>query len=744
MSENNPTEPLRNESAPKSLEIFEMSTTENASEPVEQLLAQYANPVVGDVVQDPRAAQQSSVEQSSVEQSSVEQSTVESIQAPILCNQLASRPDPVATPVAESDTKPKKGTKPKKPKQKDSFIDLPLSSEVQASVQNSGYDTPTAVQLQIIPHMLEGRDVLAQSQTGTGKTAAFALPILSRLEVGRRQPPQVLVLAPTRELAIQVTNSFSTYAACMSDFAVAAIYGGQDYEPQLRQLRRGVHVVVGTPGRVIDHIRRGTLDLSGIRCLVLDEADEMLNMGFLEDVQFVLKQVPEQRQIALFSATLPGPICDIADQYLNDPVKITIKKKTMTAELIRQRALFVAPRDRIDVLTRILEVEETDGVIVFTKTRAATMTVAEQLSRAGLSAIALNGDMPQNVRERVIERLKSGQLDVLVATDVAARGLDVPRISHVFNYDLPHDSQSYIHRVGRTGRAGRSGEAIIFLSNAQRGKLRLIERATKQPIEVVQPPTTDDINAMRVKRFKQRIDQVTSARDLSMFKELIAEYAEESGKPLEMIAAALAQIGQQGRPFLLKDQPNRKKRDRSETGEARTGRDRIERNGRERSDRNESGSFQQRRPQGGNSRADPQRTGPPELGMTRYRIEVGRRDGVKPGNIVGAVANEAGIDGEVIGPIRIHDSYSTIDLPEGMPRDIYQTLRRTWVAGKELRLSDAGEQSGDSRPRRGGNAKPNDAKRAAKTSGGKPLGGKRFTHSKAAHNGKRKKRKTKA
>ncbi len=419
--------------------------------------------------------------------------------------------------------------------------------------------------------MLEGRDVLAQSQTGTGKTAAFALPILSRLDVGRRKPPQVLVLAPTRELAIQVTNSFSTYAACMPDFAVAAIYGGQDYEPQLRQLRRGVHVVVGTPGRVIDHIRRGTLDLSGIQCLVLDEADEMLNMGFLEDVQFVLKQVPQQRQIALFSATLPGPIRDIADQYLNDPVKITIKKKTMTAESIRQRALFVAPRDKIDVLTRILEVEETDGVIVFTKTKAATMTVAEQLSRAGLSAIALNGDMPQTVRERAIERLKSGQLDVLVATDVAARGLDVPRISHVFNYDLPHDSQSYIHRVGRTGRAGRSGEAIIFLSNAQRGKLRLIERATKQPIEVVQPPTTDDINAMRVKRFKQRIDQVTSARDLSMFKELIAEYAAESGKPLEMIAAALAQIGQQGRPFLLKDQPNRKQRDRSETGEARIG-----------------------------------------------------------------------------------------------------------------------------------------------------------------------------
>ncbi len=707
-----------------------MSTTENASEPFEQLLAEYANPVVGDLVPAPRAAEQSSEE-------------------PILCNQPALELDPVAATDAEPETLSKKDAKSKKdalskkPAQEDRFIDLPLSSEVQAAVQNSGYDKPTAVQAQIIPHMLEGRDVLAQSQTGTGKTAAFALPILSRLEIGRRQPPQVLVLAPTRELAIQVTNSFSTYGACMSDFAVAAIYGGQDYEPQLRQLRRGVHVVVGTPGRVIDHIRRGTLDLSGIQCLVLDEADEMLNMGFLEDVQFVLEQVPQKRQIALFSATLPGPIRDIADRYLNDPVKIMIKNKTMTAESIRQRALFVEPRNKIDVLTRILEFEETDGVIVFTKTKAATMTVAEQLSRTGLSAIALNGDMPQSVRERTIERLKAGQLNILVATDVAARGLDVSRISHVFNFDLPHDSQSYIHRVGRTGRAGRSGEAIIFLSNAQRGKLRLIEKATNQPIEVVQPPTTDDINAMRVKRFKHRIDQVTGARDLSMFKELIAEYAEESGKPLEMIAAALAQIGQQGRPFLLKDQPNRKQRDRSETGAARSGRNHVERNGRERFDRNDSGSFEQRRSQRGNGRADAQHTGPPEPGMNRYRIEVGRDDGVKPGNIVGAIANEAGIDGEFIGPIRIHDSYSTIDLPEGMPRDIYQTLQHTWVAGKQLQLSDASDASSDGRPQHGSDGHRK-AKRNGPKRGGKPVAGKSFAHGKAAHNGKRKKRKAKA
>ncbi|NNE00702.1 MAG: DEAD/DEAH box helicase, partial [Pirellulaceae bacterium] len=458
------------------------------------------------------------------------------------------------------------------------FSDLPLSDAVKQAVKMSGYETPTPIQAEIIPHMLAGRDLLAQSQTGTGKTAAFALPILSRVNTKRRAP-QVLVLAPTRELAIQVANSFSTYAACLPKFNVMAIYGGQDYEPQLRQLRRGVQVVVGTPGRVIDHIKRGTLDLSSIECLVLDEADEMLNMGFLEDVEFVLEQTPDKRQIALFSATLPAPIRKISERYLVDPAKVTIKKKTMTADSIRQRALFVTPRDKVAVLKRILEAESTDGVIVFTKTKDATITVAEQLVREGLSAIALNGDMPQKVRELTIDQLKSGKLDILVATDVAARGLDVTRVSHVFNFDLPHDTESYIHRVGRTGRAGRKGEAIIFLTNGQRNKLRMIERVTKQPIEVVQPPSTDQINAFRVERFKQRITDVTGARDLTMFKELIAEYAEETGKPMEQIAAALAHISQQGRPFLMKDLPQPKRRDRNDRGQ------RGERNGNGRSDR---------------------------------------------------------------------------------------------------------------------------------------------------------------
>jgi ATP-dependent RNA helicase DeaD len=535
-------------------------------------------------------------------------------------------------------------------------------------------------------------------------------------------------------LAIQVAESFSTYGAHTCGLNVATIYGGQDYEPQLRQLRRGAQVVVGTPGRVIDHIKRGTLDLCSIQCLILDEADEMLNMGFLEDVQFVLEQSPDDRQIALFSATLPEPIRKIAQNYLNDPVKITIKKKTMTADSIRQRALFVAPRDKIEVLKRILEAEESEGVIVFTKTKDATVTVAEKLARDGLSAVALNGDMPQKVRERTIDQLKSGRLDILVATDVAARGLDVSRVSHVFNFDLPHDTESYIHRVGRTGRAGRKGEAIIFLTNAQRHKLRVIERVTKQPIEVVQPPTADEINANRVAQFKQSITNVTAARDLTMFKELIAEYAAETDKPIELIAAALAHLGQNGRPFLMKDR-RQGVNDRGDRRNNDRGDNRREQRDEQRHDRDGG----QRRGTGGYSR----QLGAPEAGMIRYRIEVGRKDGVKPGNIVGAVANEAGIDGEFIGPIKIHDGYSTVDLPEGMPQDIHQSLSNTRVAGKKLMIKADTET--DRRPSR---RRDRDNDKSRKQSHGKKH---RLVHAssrakpaKPGKPGKRKKRKTKS
>ncbi len=586
------------------------------------------------------------------------------------------------------------------------FAALGLRSQVFDAVVASGYSEPTSVQEQVIPYMMAGRDVLAQSQTGSGKTAAFALPILSTID-SKQRSVQTLVLAPTRELAIQVSEFFERYADSLNGFSVLAIYGGQDYEHQFRALRRGVDVVVGTPGRVIDHIKRGTLDLSELRCLVLDEADEMLNMGFLEDVEFVLEQTPEKRQVTLFSATMPGPIRTIADKYLVDPALVTIKKKQVTAESIRQRAVIVPPKEKATALARFLEAEATEGVIVFTKTKDATVHLAEKLIRGGFAATALNGDMPQKVRERTIEQLKSGRLDVLVATDVAARGLDVSRISHVFNFDLPHDSESYIHRIGRTGRAGRSGEAIIFLTPAQRRKLQLIERATKRTIEVVPVPTAEDINASRIERFKERITQVTADKDLTFFKNLIDQYVEETGKSTEIIAAALAEIAQDGRPFLLKDRPKRAKSDSDYE---------------DRSDNRRGGnSFD-----GGGSGGRPRTLGPPEAGMTRYRIEVGRNDGVAPRNIVGAVANEAGIQSQMIGPIKIYPHFSTIDLPEGMPKDVFQTLQRTWVSGKQLRLRpDRGPMQRDSSAngdfRKGG--KPAGAKRGKPAGSFEPGGG---------------------
>lgn len=586
------------------------------------------------------------------------------------------------------------------------FADLPLSDFVKSAVQQSGYDTPTDIQAQIIPHMLEGRDVVAQSQTGTGKTAAFALPVLSRIETSRRET-QVLVLAPTRELAMQVAESFETYGADVPGFQVAAIYGGAGYDHQIRQLKRA-SVVVGTPGRVIDHIKKGTLKLSTLSCLVLDEADEMLNMGFLEDVQFVLEHTPENRQVALFSATMPGPIRNIADRYLNNPVKITVKQKTMTAEAIRQRAVFVPPRDKMEVLARFLEVEETDGVIVFARTREGTATVADELNARGLKAAALNGDMPQQVRERTVDQLKAGRLNIVVATDVAARGLDVPRILHVFNYDVPMDNESYIHRIGRTGRAGKEGHAILFVTGGQKNRLRSIERATRQPIEIVEAPTADQVNDVRKKTFLASIDQTIGKRDLSFFKQMLSDHAAATGVELIDIAAALADQLQQGRPFFAEDLPKTRRREHDrnrERNEHGGGRDRFERGDR--------GGRQDRRRTGGPARG----------GMQRYRIEVGRADNVKPGNIVGAVANEGGIDGDQIGPISIYDDYSTVDLPDGMPQDVFQTLRKVRVAGKQLQLSRATPSDDQPKSRFGG--KKFGDRKGGGASGG-PGGNRRF------------------
>lgn len=587
----------------------------------------------------------------------------------------------------------------------DSFESMGLPTAIEEAIKKSGYAEPSQIQAAIIPPMLAGRDIVAQSQTGSGKTAAFALPVLANLKTGKKKKknagPQVLVLAPTRELAMQVAASFSTYAGELPGFSVAAIYGGQDYEPQNRALRSGVSVIVGTPGRVIDHVKRGSLNLDALRCLVLDEADEMLNMGFLEDVEFVLEQCPDQRQIALFSATMPEPIRRIADRYLNDPHTVTIQSKAMTAESIRQRAILCRPKEKMELLYRVLEAETTDGVIVFAKTKESTTVIADKLAAAGHKAAALNGDMPQATRQRVVGSLKKGKLDILVATDVAARGLDVPRISHVINFDLPHDRESYVHRIGRTGRAGRSGEAILLLAPSARGRLRSIEQMTKQKIEIAEWPTAATINDQRIENFKQQISGTLAERDVTFFEKLIAAYVEESGKPVEKVAAALAQLSCKGRPFLLQEREAPKPGDGAER----------------RSRRQSDGEFGGRsdRPKGGRG------GGPVRQGMGRYRVEVGRVDGVRPGNLVGAIANEAGIDSQYIGPIQIQHDFTIVDLPAQMPDGAFQTLQQTRVMGKPLRISvDKGpgrRGGGGSSPHGGRRRGPGDSSR-----GGGPRG----------------------
>lgn len=558
------------------------------------------------------------------------------------------------------------------------FSALALTPEVLRALADVGYESPSPIQAATIPSLLEGRDVLGQAQTGTGKTAAFALPILSRIEM-RAGKPQALILAPTRELAIQVAEAFQRYAAHMPGFQVLPIYGGQSYGPQLHALRRGVHIVVGTPGRVIDHLDRGTLDLSELRFIVLDEADEMLRMGFIDDVEKVLQATPPQRQVALFSATMPPPIRKIAQQHLKDPVEVTIKAATTTAANIRQRYWWVSGMHKLDAMTRILEAEPFDAMIIFARTKQATEELAEKLQARGLAAAAINGDIAQPQRERVIQQLKEGKLDILVATDVAARGLDVERISHVLNYDIPYDTESYVHRIGRTGRAGRSGEAILFVTPREKGMLRAIERATRQPIEEMKLPTVEAVNDRRIARFKQSISDTLAIGDLEQFQQLIEQYEQEHNIPAIEIAAALARIAQGDRPLLLEAPAKRehpKEREarppRTQDGDQR----RPQRESRHRDDDERHAAPRQVRPHA------------TEAGKRTYRIEVGHEHGVKPGNIIGAIANEAGLESQYIGRLSIRGDYSLIDLPDGMPGEIFQHLKKVWVNQQMLRISE--------------------------------------------------------
>ena len=578
-----------------------------------------------------------------------------------------------------------------------SFESLDLLPPVLKAVIDSGYTTPTEIQALSIPHLLAGKDIIGQAQTGTGKTAAFALPLLCNIELNLRKT-QVLVLAPTRELAIQVAEAFQTYAKHLPKINIIPVYGGAPYSEQLRGLKKGAHIVVGTPGRVMDHIRKGSLNLSGLQTLVLDEADEMLRMGFIDDVEWVLDQSPDSRQIALFSATMPTVIRRIAQKYLVEPELVKVATKTVTASTIRQRFWRVYGASKLDALTRILELEDHDAMLVFVNTKNMTLELADQLQTRGFACEALNGDIPQNNRERIVERLKRGRLDVLIATDVVARGLDVQRISHVVNYDAPRDNESYVHRIGRTGRAGREGDAILFVSRRETRLLKSIEKSTKQTITEMEIPTVKKINELRVTRYKKTIlttiEKLQNSKDYEVFTQLINELHEQEGVDTVDIAAALARMANNNKSFLLNESEFKHLKDKRPFKDDYDSRGSRPNSRRERGER---GDRKKKAPLG--SKATPLK-GMPDIPMKRFRVEVGYDHGVKPGNIVGAIANEAGLDSKMIGQIEIFDGYSVVDLPDGMPKDVFQDLQKAWVCQQQLKITafSGGSDSGRRAP----------------------------------------------
>jgi len=573
-----------------------------------------------------------------------------------------------------------------------SFRELGLPDALLEALTAVGYESPSPIQSETIPRMLNGEDVLGQAQTGTGKTAAFALPVLARIDVSQNTP-QALVMVPTRELAIQVAEAFQKYAVRMPGFHVLPIYGGQSYTPQLKGLKRGAQVIVATPGRVMDHMQRGTLDLASLRFVVLDEGDEMLQMGFVDDIEWILTQTPPGRQIALFSATMPNAIRRIAQKHMRNPVEITIRQQTSTAPLIRQRYWLVSGLHKLDALTRVLEAERFDAMLVFVRTKLETTELAEKLCARGFNAAELNGDIPQAQRERTIARLKNRQLDIVVATDVAARGIDVERISHVINYDIPYDSETYTHRIGRTGRAGRNGDAILFVAPRERNMLRIIERHTRQPIEAMNLPTVKDVNDQRIARFKERIAAALQNGEAKAFQPLLEQFESEQNVPAIEIAAALASLMQGSTPFLLESRPDERSGAPAGAHSERGGQDFAPREGSQRfarEERSERGArpergerFERDRESGGRGRREPS---PP---LETFRIEVGEAHGALPGNIVGAIANEAGVDGRHIGHIDIRADHSFVDLPVGMPDDIFQELQSVQIRGNPLRISRA-------------------------------------------------------
>ncbi len=548
------------------------------------------------------------------------------------------------------------------------FAGFGFSEALLRTLADKGYSEPSPIQKAAFPELMLGRDLVGQAQTGTGKTAAFALPLLERLESGQKTP-QALVLAPTRELAMQVAESFKAYSAGHPHLKVLAVYGGTDFRSQISALRRGVDVVVGTPGRVMDHMRQGTLDTSGLRSLVLDEADEMLRMGFIDDVEWILDQLPKQRQVVLFSATMPPEIRRLSKRYLKDPAEVTIRTKDQEGKRIRQRSITVPMPHKLEALQRVLDACGGEGVIICARTKAITLTVAETLEAGGHQVAVLNGDVPQNQRERTVERLRSGSVDILVATDVAARGLDVERIGLVINYDMPFDSEAYVHRIGRTGRAGRTGEAVLFVTPRERRFIRNLERATGQPIEAMEVPGNTAINQGRLDRLRKRLSdaaqsQRPDADEAALLQELMQRVARELELSPEQLAMAALNLAIGPDALLRKGDDdwiqNTRRNDRD--------RDRHSGDRRERRER-------------------PARA--PEENMQRYRVEVGHRDRVKPGNLVGAIAGETGLQGRMIGRIQIFDNHSLVDLPKGMPEDVFSSLQHLRVMNRELQISKA-------------------------------------------------------
>ena len=543
------------------------------------------------------------------------------------------------------------------------FEELGITGPVLKAIRDLGYETPSPIQAATIPTLLSGRDVVGMAQTGTGKTAAFALPVLERLDVSQKTP-QALVLAPTRELALQVCEAFESYASKMKGVHMLPVYGGQAYGVQLSALRRGVHVVVGTPGRIMDHLAKGTLDLSHLQYLVLDEADEMLKMGFAEDVEQILAQTPVEKQVALFSATMPPQIRRLAQKYLRDPEEISIKSKTATGTNITQRYLVVSYAQKVDALTRILEVENFDGMIVFVRTKNETETLAEKLRARGYSAAAINGDVAQVQRERSVNQLKDGKLDILVATDVAARGLDVERISHVINFDIPTDTESYVHRIGRTGRAGRKGDAISFITPRERYLLKAIEKATRQQPTQMQLPSMDDVNTTRLARFD---DAITAALGdtarIEKFRDIIAHYVRNHDVPEADVAAALAVVAQGDTPLLLdpSDDPLTKA---------------VEFDNRPPRERNNRDQRETREPRERRGRGD----------YKPYRIEVGRRHRVEPRQIVGALANEGGLGRDDFGALHIRPDFTVVELPANLDSSVLDKLKDTRISGRLIEI----------------------------------------------------------